>query len=142
MHRQQRPQGRGRAKELQVVGYWKPLVNPAMAEYFAHQPESEYPDPRELVDERWRVDNPDAYDAVLEHLAKGEHHAAYKGSSTCRICGITNGSEERTDGVYYWPTGYSHYIRDHAVRPPTLFVRHVLGCKLRARHDQDLMEQD
>jgi hypothetical protein len=43
---------------------------------------------------------------------------AYMGFSTCRLCGCANGSGERTNGVFVWPEGLSHYVRDHHVRLP------------------------
>lgn len=32
---------------------------------------------------------------------------------------------ERTDGVYVWPSGLVHYVRDHDVRLPECFVEHI-----------------
>lgn len=52
---------------------------------------------------------------------------AYRGYSTCRICGKRdNGSADYSDGVYVWPQGFGHYIDLHGVKPPEDFVRHVL----------------
>jgi hypothetical protein len=47
------------------------------------------------------------------------------GYSECRLCGARNGSLELTDGVYVWPDGLSHYVRQHSVRLPTAFTDHV-----------------
>lgn len=60
----------------------------------------------------------------LQRLALAEQRAEdrggmrhYKGPSKCRICGSLNGSSEFTYHHYTWPSGYSHYIRDHGVAP-------------------------
>ena len=45
-------------------------------------------------------------------------------AESCRP-GELNGSREFTDGVYLWPEGLSHYVRDHGVRLPTAIVRHM-----------------
>jgi hypothetical protein len=48
------------------------------------------------------------------------------GYSTCRICGdYRNGDRELTDGVYLWPQGLAHYVREHQVRLPSQFLDHV-----------------
>jgi hypothetical protein len=114
--------------ELKVVGYWKPFPRAPIAEFMGGpgQPESEFPDPKDLVDETWKERCPDLYEAVCKHLIMGDEYNAYKGSSICRICGCNNGSEEFTDGTYYWPSGYLHYITEHGVVPPNDFLEHVL----------------
>ena len=43
----------------------------------------------------------------------------------CRICGQENGALELTDGTWCWPDGLAHYLRDHDVRLPQVFVDHV-----------------
>ncbi len=63
---------------------------------------------------------------VATYLDSGKEHEAYLGWSSCRLCGISNGSRELTDGKYLWPSGYSHYVRDHKIRPPQSFIDHVL----------------
>lgn len=44
------------------------------------------------------------------------------GHSTCRICGVPNGSAELTNGVYVWPEGLGHYVREHSVRLPDVVI--------------------
>ena len=34
-------------------------------------------------------------------------------------------TEELTDGTYVWPTGLLHYVDEHAIRLPGLFVLDV-----------------
>jgi hypothetical protein len=42
-----------------------------------------------------------------------------------RSPGDFNGAGEWTDGVYLWPEGLSHYVREHAVRLPVVIVEHI-----------------
>lgn len=62
---------------------------------------------------------------VLAHLAAGEVYASYRGFSLCRICNAINGSQDITDGVYVWPSGFPHYLTAHAVKPTQAFIDHV-----------------
>lgn len=56
----------------------------------------------------------------------------YKGYSTCRCCGQSNGSTEfRKDG-WAWPEGLAHYVRHHNYRPSLAFQEFILGRKLGA----------
>jgi hypothetical protein len=48
-----------------------------------------------------------------------------RGHSYCRYgCG-DNGSAERTDGEWVWPTGLSHYVKVHNVALPREFIDHI-----------------
>ena len=69
---------------------------------------------------------------TLNHLdrirrAAGAFSDGYRGMSRCRFCGMWNGSEDYTDGDYRWPSGFAHYLRAHAVKPPQAFIAHVLS---------------
>ena len=46
------------------------------------------------------------------------------GYSLCRICGVTNGNLELTDGLFVWLEGLGHYVHEHAVRLPAEFEEH------------------
>jgi len=59
---------------------------------------------------------------LADWLDDGVEVASYRGSSTCRICGIRNGSTELQNGKYRYPSGLSHYVRDHRVAVPGLPV--------------------
>ncbi len=48
-----------------------------------------------------------------------------KGSSTCRCCGITNGSAEYVTDEWRWPSGLMHYIKVHHVRPSLAFQDYI-----------------
>jgi hypothetical protein len=52
---------------------------------------------------------------------------AYRGSSTCRVCGKTNGHREFIFGGYRWPEGYLHYVEEHNVEPSEGFKK-MLGA--------------
>lgn len=86
-------------------------------------------DPRAFVDPNWDVR---ARQAMVERLQASICHTQYRGWSECRMCGIKNGSTDDTlDGTVVWPSGLSHYIEVHDVRPPQWFVNHVMS------HDHD-----
>jgi len=56
--------------------------------------------------------------AVLSKLIRIEELAkkvSFLGHSHCRICGAHNGAEEYSYNGFVWPSGYKHYLRDHAV---------------------------
>ena len=68
----------------------------------------------------------------LEALNKLEasedtHHLAYKGWSTCRICECSNGSSSYSSGNWVWPSGFTHYVITHNVRPSLAFQEFILG---------------
>jgi hypothetical protein len=81
------------------------------------------PDPRDCVNRDW---SPAEREIVVRYLRAGRFHTAYMGYSNCRICGCRNGDREFTDGVWFWPEGYAHYLEAHGVAPPEEFVAHVL----------------
>ena len=43
----------------------------------------------------------------------------------CVFCRSVLVVEELTDGTYVWPTHLTHYVSEHDVRLPGLFVLHV-----------------
>lgn len=66
----------------------------------------------------------------LENLKKKESKARtarYKGWSTCRICGVNNGSEEFSSDGWIWPQGFAHYVKEHNVRPSLAFQEFICG---------------
>ncbi|GAA3594607.1 hypothetical protein GCM10022235_77300 [Kribbella ginsengisoli] len=62
---------------------------------------------------------------VADYLTQGFVFRAFGGVSMCRFCGIGNGEVELTDGSWYRPEGLAHYLTDHGVRLPQVFVGHV-----------------
>jgi hypothetical protein len=85
------------------IGYWRNEQRP------------ELPDPSDFVDAEW---DEHERDEVASFFDCATVVKTYMGRSTCRICGIQNGSVEYSDGTYLWPEGFAHYIREHNVRPP------------------------
>lgn len=78
----------------------------------------------DLVDESWGGEE---RAQVLAHLAKGTVAASYRGFSVCRICKQRVGSQDHWDGTWLWPSGFSHYVEVHQVKPPQEFIDHVLS---------------
>jgi hypothetical protein len=91
------------------IGYWKASLNDA------------YPFPQEVevqLDSRVRSQ-------VVGYLDNGVRVQAYRGFSYCRYgCG-PNGSTELSDGIWTWPDGLVHYVREHGVGLPPAFVAHA-----------------
>jgi hypothetical protein len=50
----------------------------------------------------------------------------YRGSSTCRCCGESNGYREFRIEDWCWPEGLMHYVKEHNVEPPEDFKQWVL----------------
>ena len=101
-----------RAVTVRLIGYW-------------HEDEDDrFPDPHDLVDESW---DGSERSLVASYLEEGFVPWVYAGLSTCRFCGASNGCAELTDGVYLWPEGLAHYVREHAVRLPTDVVEHIVA---------------
>lgn len=100
-----------------VIGYW---ANKQGREAFRG-----YPSPESYIDEGW---DRGEKATVLRYLDQGHigEPICYMGSSTCRICGESNGSKEYTDGTYRWPEGFAHYLLEHGVKPAQEFIDHVL----------------
>ena len=105
-------------KELKEIGFWSG----------GYGDNSNYPDVQDFIDPNW--DDLDTIEVVVAHLKNGDECNAYKGSSTCRVCGETNGSRELTDGTYVWPSGFLHYVLEHAVKPPKHFIDHCLENRM------------
>ena len=99
--------------ELILLGYWSDGAQ-----------DSDWPDVALFVDPSCAEYE---RDVVEEYLSRGVIVWACMGKSRCRFCGEENGSLELRDGVYIWPEGLAHYVRDHHVRLPEEFVRHVLA---------------
>ena len=99
-----------RGGRLVRIGYWKEPNH------------SDWPDPSRFIDPQW---DPEERDDVACHLEGGMVVKSYMGPSRCRFCGTLNGNRELTDGVYVWPEGLSHYLREHQVRLPGVFADHV-----------------
>jgi hypothetical protein len=95
---------------VRLIGYW----------HSAYEPD--WPDPRDFIDSRW---NDQERNLVASYLEQGDVPWVEAGLSTCRLCGKSNGSAELTDGVFLWPEGLAHYVRDHSVRLPDEVISHM-----------------
>lgn len=98
--------------ELILIGYWR------------GESAEGWPDPADFVDVEWDEDD---REQVADHLSRGFVVRACMGYSPCRLCDLDNGNLELSDGVYVWPEGLAHYVTTHGVRPPELFVEHVMS---------------
>ncbi|MEO0468233.1 MAG: hypothetical protein AAF206_01335 [Bacteroidota bacterium] len=101
-------------KEIRTIGYWS-----------GEGPSNDHhPDAEDFI-----VDAPYPHQAdVVAYLKKGTRmpHISL-GFSICRICGISNGTQDLSDGKYMWPEGLAHYVEAHQLRLPAEFEKHVLS---------------
>jgi hypothetical protein len=91
------------------IGYW----NDAFNESYIWPQEIENKMPQDVKAE------------VVKYLKSGYVFEHYKGYSSCRICGETLGSTDRTDGIYLWPDKLEHYVEKHGISLPFLFVERI-----------------
>lgn len=105
--------------QLKPVGYW------CEERYKDSEPDHglPLPWPGYMIDETW---DERERRIVADYCESAFPVEAWKGHSTCRLCGCRNGSTDKSDGAYIWPEGFSHYILAHGVKPPEEFVEHVL----------------
>lgn len=99
--------------KLKRVGFWQ------------SQDEPDLPMPVPSTDNLKHDDR----EKLCNYIRTAEVVARYKGSSTCRLCGVTNGSTSQSDGKYIWPNGLIHYVYEHHVALPKDFIEHVLNYK-------------
>lgn len=92
------------------VGYWRRADT------------LEWPDPSSFRDETW---NKSEREDVASYLRGGLVFRTYMGFSSCRLCGRSNGAVELTDTTYVWPEGLAHYVEEHSVRLPQVFIDHI-----------------
>ena len=124
------------AHGLRAIGYWRPrsedlarreeldAILRFTGRAIADRPDRQLPWPGDFVD--WAWEPRDELQAVVAYLERaGSTLFSFRGSSTCRLCGRTNGSTCTSDGTFVWPSGLAHYVRDHGVRPDQEFVDHV-----------------
>lgn len=83
------------------------------------------PWPGDFVDPDW---DPAERAAVASYLDAQPDVQHWRGFSFCRLgCGMVPGCTDKSDGVYVWPAGFSHYLRAHNVKPPQEFIDQALG---------------
>jgi hypothetical protein len=104
------------------MGYW--LTSKV------NDPRKFLPWPADFIDNTWDVTE---REAVAIYLDKAPDIKFWKGWSVCRLCGKNiNGSTDKSDGIYVWPAGLSHYVREHNVKPPKEFINHAFGKEIQA----------
>lgn len=64
---------------------------------------------------------------IIAYLNDAETKASYRGWSDCRLCGCMNGSSEKTDGEFLWPSGLTHYFEKHNVELPESLIKKILS---------------
>jgi hypothetical protein len=79
---------------------------------------------------------------LVEYLENGTVFESYRGCSWCRFyCDAVHGilgSRELTDGVWVWPEGLPHYVRNHEVILPEDFAAHSQRATMRPVEDPTL----
>jgi hypothetical protein len=110
---------------LKLLGYWKAKFSDS------------YPCPQELEGELAESVR-EGLASYLENppLLAGTARPVIRqsiGVSWCRYgCGVANGSTELSDGVWIWPQGLAHYVREHRLaRLPEAFLERVAAHQLR-----------
>jgi hypothetical protein len=94
---------------LHRIGYWKAKFS------------DRYPVPQWVAGAISVADS----ELIARYLGAGWGVFQSFGVSWCRFgCGHF-GSAESSDGVWCWPDGLSHYVREHRVALPVDFVEHV-----------------
>ena len=101
---------------MKLIGHWLDISDVS---------EKHYPDPQYLIDENWLGDEKNL---LISYLTLNQNAHGYWGYSWCRFgCGVEDskmGSHIFTDGVWAWPEGLAHYVRDHSVMLPDSFIDH------------------
>jgi len=93
-----------------------------------------YIDPSKLIDKDfWMKYNKSE---TILYLKNGTPIKWYRGFSSCRICGKILGVHERTDGVWYWPDQFEHYIENHDIRIPEDFLNNLSKVKFNTEKRQ------
>jgi hypothetical protein len=101
--------GRNEPRTARLIGYWKA----SLRDFYA------LPQHFESTLDR------DVRSRLVAYLDDGVLVNQYRGHSHCRYgCG-ENGSAERSDGAWVWPTGLSHYVAVHGVVLPNEFRAHI-----------------
>ncbi|MBK6903532.1 MAG: hypothetical protein IPH04_12220 [Saprospirales bacterium] len=103
--------------------------------YWYSEDESYYCKPKALVDAKW---DEQEKQAVIAHIQQAETVVYYRGFSECRVCKKMNGSNEKSDGLFYFPDGFKHYLEAHQVKPPQLFIDFALGKNVRRQLEREV----
>lgn len=101
---------------LRMVGYWMESLDASTDPF--------YP-PQEFVS----GNRTERREQIACYLENASPLSEFKGVSWCRFkCGIEDhamGAGELTDGLWAWPSGLSHYVREHGIELPKDFIDHI-----------------
>jgi len=95
----------------------------------------EWPDPADLVDPSWDVEERSLVATYLENGAASPSFmiwtlsdGSFEVGERCRLCegDVLITFNYDTDGTYVWPDGLGHYVEVHSVRLPSQVVNHIL----------------
>ena len=100
-------------KKLVLIGYWD-----------GPETDHSWPAVENFVDMGWDADE---REFVVSYLQSGVMVWGCMGFSLCRFCGQENGNLELSDGHFMWPDGLAHYVAEHGVRLPDLFIHHSVA---------------
>ncbi|RZS99729.1 hypothetical protein [Aquimarina brevivitae] len=65
-------------------------------------------------------------DQIINYLDKGGKVSTVSSKRQCEFCGKIAGSiNYYTDGNWVWPEWLKHYISDHAINLPNIFIEKV-----------------
>lgn len=123
---------------LKGIGYWREesIVKPkhfkkflqkfGICKGFETKIIHEYANPRRFTDgsltENERL-------LLCQYLSSGLTFSTWLGYARCRFrCGVVNeemGCRDLSDGVWVWPEGLVHYVKEHNLRLPDEFVSHA-----------------
>lgn len=81
-----------------------------------------------IKDKATRVEKEREQDAYFADITAARDQApmvAYRGWSSCRMCGCLNGTREYQHGGWRWPEGYAHYIEQHNIVPTADFITFI-----------------
>lgn len=73
-----------------------------------------------------KTGGPEKFARLLNKVQTRARKRHFKGWSTCRICGRSNGSSEFSYKNVVWPSGLMHYIVDHNVKPSDQFIKFII----------------
>lgn len=100
--------------KLKAIGYWQ------------SDDESTFHHPGTFIGQ---YESETVKNAVVKYLDSGQRLSSWMGYSYCRFnCGMPEhkmGDSDLTDGVWVWPEGLSHYVKEHNVMVPKDFIIHA-----------------
>ena len=125
--------------------------------WYNERKDPECPNPEDLIEEEWDDEEfltklidlecvlMNEYREAIDAVNNGEREIynqyrkdknyidSYRGFSSCRLCGCSNGSREYRFGKFVWPEGFRHYITMHNVKPTDAFIAMIKSQKSEAR---------